>query len=86
MLRFGHAKPTILNGCNIITDVMLQNLRGRFIKPGVSPGERQNRLRQHGTVFIFFTNMLHVVQHVCEKEWNLPPCRRRIGAFIQMNI
>ncbi len=34
-------------------------------------------------VFIFFTNMLHCVQHVCEKAWNLPPCRRRVGPFIQ---
>jgi hypothetical protein len=54
-----------------------------FIKPGVLPGERQNRLRQHGTLFIFFTKMLHFVQHFCEKAWNLPPCRRRIGPFDQ---
>jgi len=27
--------------------------------------------------FSFFTNMLHIVQHVCEKRWLLPPCRRR---------
>jgi hypothetical protein len=53
-----------------------------FIKSGVSPGERQNRLRQHGTLFFLFTKMLHVVQHFCEQERDLPPCRRRIGAFI----
>jgi hypothetical protein len=28
-----------------------------FIKPGVSSGERQNRLRQHGTLFIFCTKI-----------------------------
>jgi hypothetical protein len=26
-----------------------------FIKPGVSSGEQQNRLRQHGTPFILFS-------------------------------
>jgi hypothetical protein len=26
-----------------------------FIKPGVSPAGRQHRLRQHGTLLIFFT-------------------------------
>jgi hypothetical protein len=35
----------------------LHKVRGRFIKPGVSPGERRNRLRQHGTLFIFFTKI-----------------------------
>jgi hypothetical protein len=26
--------------------------------------------------------MLHFVQHFCEKEGNLPPCRRRIGLVV----
>jgi len=26
---------------------------------------------------LFFTKMLHRVQHFCEKSWFLPPCRRR---------
>jgi len=46
-------------------------------KRDVSSNESPIRLRQHGTLFFFFTNMLHNVQHVCEKAWNLPPCRRR---------
>jgi hypothetical protein len=49
------------------------------------PSERQNRLRQHGTVFIFVTKKLHNVQLFREKAWNLPPCRRRIGLFVQVN-
>jgi hypothetical protein len=27
--------------------------------------------------FFFFTKILHRVQNLCEKEENLPPCRRR---------
>jgi hypothetical protein len=38
-----------------------------FIKPGVSPGTRQNRLRQHRTFFSFFTKILHEAQNFCEK-------------------
>ncbi len=33
--------------------------------------------------FILFTTMLHTVQHGCEQAWDLPPCRRRGGPFIQ---
>jgi len=33
--------------------------------------------------FFFFTKSLHTVQQFCEKEENLPPCRRRIGPFVQ---
>ncbi len=28
-------------------------------------------------VLIFFTQILHIVQHLCKKRWLLPPCRRR---------
>jgi len=52
-------------------------------KPDVWPDGSLMRLRQHGTYFFFFTNMLHAVQHVCEKAWDLPPGRRRVGPFIQ---
>jgi hypothetical protein len=40
------------------------------------------RLRQHGIPFIFFIKILHRVQNFYEKEWNLPPCRRRIGPVV----
>jgi hypothetical protein len=56
-----------------------------FIKSGVSPGERQNRLRQHGTFVSFSRNCRSPSHNFVKKIWNLPPCRRRIGPFIQMN-
>jgi hypothetical protein len=38
----------------------------------------QGRLRQGGRLPIFFTKMLHEVQHFYEKDKNVPCCRRRI--------
>jgi hypothetical protein len=38
-----------------------------FIKPGVSPGERQNRLRQHGALFSF-SQKNSQREFFCEKD------------------
>jgi hypothetical protein len=46
----------------------LTRLTRLFIKPGVSPDERQNRLRQHGTLVILFTKILHLMQNFGEQE------------------
>jgi hypothetical protein len=44
------------------------------------------RLRQHGTFIFFCTKNLYTVQIFCAKEWNLQPCRRRIGLFVQADV
>jgi hypothetical protein len=36
-------------------------------------------------LFYLFRNMWLGAPHVPEKKRYLPPCRRRIGTFIQMN-
>jgi hypothetical protein len=54
-----------------------------FIKPGVSPGERHNRLRQHGTFFSFSGKFGSPSQIFRKKQCSIPPCRRRIGPFLQ---
>jgi len=38
-----------------------------FIKPGVSPGKRQTRLRQHGTLFSF-SQKNSQREFFCEKD------------------
>jgi len=49
-----------------------------MFKPDVSPDENPIRLQQHGTSFFFFTNMLHKVQHVCEKYGIFRPAGGKI--------
>jgi hypothetical protein len=55
----------------INTSYAVVHQTGRFT------GERQNRLRQHGTLFFFSHKKIHNVNFFLKKIRFLPPCRRR---------
>jgi hypothetical protein len=46
----------------------LHELRGGRANWAFAPDKGRIRLRRHGTLWIFFTEILHTVQNFCEKE------------------
>ncbi len=48
-------------------------------KPGMCLNKRPDSPPAGRKTPCFFTKMLHCVQHFCEKDKNVPCCRRRIG-------
>jgi hypothetical protein len=52
-------------------------------KPGISPGEQQNRLRHHGTCLSFSGTCDSESHMFLKKKRYLPPCWRRIGPVVQ---
>ena len=57
--------------------------------PGICLNKRPDSPPAGRKIPCFFTNMLHCVQHVCEKDKNVPCCRRRIwlpsGEIFRLN-
>jgi hypothetical protein len=60
----------------------IQELRGGSSNRAFHPVNGRLACGSMVHFIFFFTKMLHFVQHFCEKEWNLLPCRRRIGPVV----
>jgi hypothetical protein len=72
-------------GNDRVTPVILQDVRGARSNGPFAPDNGVVRLRQRGTFLSFSGTFGSPSQMFLKKKRYLPPCRRRIGAFIQMN-